>query len=100
MATYITLVNYTQKGMENIRESPNRLDAAKKVFEARGAKIKDFFLVMGRYDIVLVSEAPDDESVAKVTLALGGAGAVRTETFRAFTESEYREIIASLPQNR
>jgi uncharacterized protein with GYD domain len=97
MATYITLVNYTQKGIEQVKESPNRLDAAKKVFQAMDAEIKDFFLVMGRYDIVLISEAPNDETVAKMALALGGAGAVRTETFRAFTENEYRGIIASLP---
>ncbi len=97
MATYITLVNFTQKGIEKIKESPNRLDAAKKAFQAMGAEVKDFFLVMGRYDIVLISKAPNDETVAKVALALGGAGAVRTETFRAFTEKEYRDIIASLP---
>ena len=97
MATYITLINYTQKGLEKIKESPNRLDAAKKAFQAMGAEIKDFFLVLGRYDIVLISEAPNDETVAKVALILGGAGAVRTETFRAFTEKEYRDIIASLP---
>jgi uncharacterized protein with GYD domain len=97
MSTYITLVNFTQKGIENIKESPNRLDAAKKVFQALGAEMKGFYLVMGRYDIVLISEAPNDETVAKVALSLGGAGAVRTESFRAFTESEYREIVASLP---
>ena len=97
MATYITLVNFTQKGIEKIKESPNRLDAAKKAFQAMGAEMKAFYLVMGRYDILLISEAPDDETIAKVALVLGGVGAVRTETFRAFTEKEYRDIIASLP---
>ena len=56
MATYITLVNYTQKGIEKIKESPNRLDAAKKVFQEMGAEIKDFFLVMERYDIVPIQK--------------------------------------------
>jgi uncharacterized protein with GYD domain len=60
MATYITLVNFTQKGIEKIKESPNRFDAAKKAFQSMGAEIKDFFLVMGRYDIVLISNAPND----------------------------------------
>ena len=81
MATYITLVNYTQKGIEKIKESPNRLDAAKKAFQAMGAEMKAFYLVLGRYDIVLISEAPNDETVAKVALALGGAGAVRHRPF-------------------
>lgn len=97
MPTYITLVNYTQKGIENVKESPQRLDAAKQAFQGMGAKLKEFYLVMGRYDIILVSEAPNDETVAKIALTLGSLGSVRTESFRAFKEDEYREIVASLP---
>jgi uncharacterized protein with GYD domain len=97
MATYILLVRYTQKGIENIKESPARLDSVKKAFEAMGAKLKDFYLVTGQYDIVVVAQAPDDVTVAKLALSIGSIGAVRTETFRAFTENEYREIIAALP---
>ncbi len=97
MATYILLVRYTQKGIEKIKESPARLDDAKKAFEAMGAKLKDFYLVSGRYDIVVVAQAPDDTTVAKLALSVGSVGAVRTETLRAFTEDEYREIIAALP---
>lgn len=52
---------------------------------------------MGRYDLVAVTEAPDDESVAKLALLFGSGGAIRTETLRAFTEDEYRQIIAGLP---
>jgi len=97
MATYIMLVRYTQKGVEDIKESPARLDAARKALEALGGELKQFYLVQGRYDIVIVIEAPDDETVSKWALAVGSKGAVRTETFRAFTEDEYRKIIAALP---
>lgn len=97
MATYITLVSYTQKGIENIKESPARLDAARKALKDMGGEMKQFYLVQGRYDIVVVIEAPDDETVSKWALAVGSKGAVRTETFRAFTEDEYRNIIAALP---
>ena len=62
-----------------------------------GAELKEFFLVMGQYDLILVSEAPDDETVAKIALTLGSLGNVRTEFFRAFKEDEYRKIVASLP---
>lgn len=96
MPTYIILANWTQKGIENIKESPNRLDAAKKAFQAAGGELKEFFLVMGRYDMVVVGEAPDDGTVAKLALTLGSGGAIRTETLRAFTEDEYRQIIADL----
>ncbi len=97
MATYITLVRYTEKGIRSIKEGPARLDAAKQVFRAAGAELKQFYLVIGHYDIVSVVEAPDDETMAKIALSLGSQGNVRTETLRAFTEDEYREIIVGLP---
>ena len=97
MATYIILVSYTEKGITEIKESPARLDEAKKAFQAMGAELKEFYLVTGRYDMIVVSEAPDDETVAKLALAIGSTGAVRTETLRAFPEDEYRNIISALP---
>ena len=97
MPTYISLLSYTQKGIENIKESPARLDRAKVAFRAVGAEIKEFYSVTGRYDMVIICEAPDDETVAKIALATGSLGNTRTETLRAFTEEEYRKIIAGLP---
>ena len=97
MSTYILLINYTQQGIENIKEGPGRLDAAKETVKAVGGEVKGFYLTMGRYDLVSIIEAPDDESVAKLVLAFGSGGAIRTETLRAFTEDEYRQLIAALP---
>ena len=97
MPTYISLVKYTSKGVENIKESPARLDAVKQLCESMQAKVVDFYLTMGRYDIILIVEAPNSETVAKVALTIGSGGAVSTETFPAFPEEEYREIIAGLP---
>lgn len=97
MATYITLLSYTQQGIENIKDGPNRLDAAKEAFKAMGAELKEYYLVMGQYDAVVISEAPNDETIAKLALSIGSKGSIRTETFRAFSEDEYRKVIASLP---
>jgi uncharacterized protein with GYD domain len=97
MPTYISLVQYTQQGLQKVKDSPGRLDAARKAFEQAGAKIKDFYLVMGEYDLIFVAEAPNDEVVAKLTLMLGSMGNVKTRTSRAFTEGEYRKLIQSLP---
>ena len=97
MATYIMLHHYTQKGIENIKQSPARLEAAKKALKALGAELKEFYLVAGQYDIVTVIEAPDAETIAKCALDLASKGNVTTETLRAFTEDEYRKIIAALP---
>ena len=96
MSTYITLISWTQKGIENVKDSPARLEQAKAAFKAMGAEIKQFYLVVGQYDIVVISEAPDDQTMAKAALSIGAVGSIRTETLRAFPEAEYREIISGL----
>jgi uncharacterized protein with GYD domain len=97
MSTYVILLNFTQQGIQNIKESPARLDAAKKAFKAMGAELKQYFLVMGQYDAVVIAEGPDDETAAKLALLIGAQGNIRTQTLRAFTEDEYRKVIAALP---
>jgi uncharacterized protein with GYD domain len=97
MATYIILLNFTQKGVETIKEGPSRLDRAKQAFKTAGAELKAFYLVTGRHDGVAIVEAPNDDVVARVVLGLASRGTIRSETLRAFTEDEYRKIVASLP---
>jgi uncharacterized protein with GYD domain len=97
MSTYITLAKWTQQGVENVQDSPARLDAFKKLVQSLGGTVKEFFMVTGRYDMVLVLEAPDDAAMAKVALATASKGSVSTETLLAFTEEEYRKIIGALP---
>ncbi len=93
MATYITLANYTDQGIRAIKEAPSRVDTAKEVAKSFGGELKAFYLTMGGYDIVSISEAPDDATAAKIALTLGSAGNVRTTTLRAFTEAEFRAIV-------
>jgi len=97
MPTYVALASYTQKGIENVKETPKRLDAFKEALKKAKGELKSFYLTMGRYDIVLTYELPDDEAAAKVALTLGSLGNIRTETLRAFTEGEYRKIVGALP---
>jgi len=75
MATYIILINYTQQGIQNIKESPARLDAAKKAFKAAGGELKEWFLTMGEYDAVVVAEGPNDETAATLALAIAARAA-------------------------
>ena len=96
MGHYVTLIRYTQQGASRIKESPARLDAARTAAEKAGGKIHAWFLTMGKYDAVIVSEFPNDEASAKFMLATSAAGNVTTQTMKAFTEDEYRKIIASL----
>ena len=97
MPLYITLLRWTQQGVQNIKESPARLEQAKAAITAAGGELKAFYLTMGQYDAVAIGEAPNDEAYARTILAIASAGAVRTETLRAFSEEEYRRIIAALP---
>ncbi|PYS50998.1 MAG: GYD family protein [Acidobacteria bacterium] len=97
MPTYITLFRWTQLGIENVKNSPTRLDAARQLFQQMGGEVKAFYIVMGQYDAVLISEAPDDETMARISLAATSHGAIRSETMRAFTEDEYRKIIGGIP---
>jgi uncharacterized protein with GYD domain len=97
MPTYMTLIKYTQKGAENMKESPARLDAAKEIYKSMGAELKSFYLALGRFDAVVISEGPDDETAMKLAITVGSAGSIRTESFRVFTEDEYRKLIAELP---
>jgi uncharacterized protein with GYD domain len=96
MPTYIALCNWTDQGIRNVKDSPSRLEAAKELHRKHGAELKQFFMTMGGYDMVTVTEAPNDEAVAKILLTLGQSGNLRTTTLKAFTEAEYRQIIGSL----
>ena len=96
MTTYIMLANWTEQGARNVRESPRRLDMAKKALREMDGEFKSFFMTMGDYDLVAVYEAPDDAVAARFTLQLGMLGNIRTRTLKAFPEAAYREIIASL----
>lgn len=97
MSGHVMLVNYTAEGMADIEESPDRLDDGKALVESMGGEVVDFYLTMGQYDLVVLVDGLDDEAMAKVALTLGRGGAVETETLRAFSEDEYREIIGGLP---
>lgn len=96
MTTYVVLLNWTEQGIKNVRESPKRLDAAKKVLSEMGGTFKDFYLTMGEYDMVAICEAPDDAVAARFALTLGTQGNVRTRTLKAFPEAAYRELIGTL----
>jgi len=97
MPAYVILGDYTQQGITNIKDSPRRLDDARRLAETCGARMKDFYLTMGAHDFVAVMEADGDEAVVRFALAVGARGNARTETLKAFPESDYRKIVQSLP---
>ena len=96
MPTYISLGNWTDQGVRNVKDAGKRIDAAKQMMKDHGAELKGFYMTMGAHDFVTVVEAPNDDAVAKILLTIGGLGNVRTTTLRAFTESETKKIMAAL----
>jgi uncharacterized protein with GYD domain len=96
MPTYFILINWTDQGIRNIKDSPKRVDAAKKAVKDIGGDVKAFYMLQGSYDAVLILEAPNDEALAKFLLKIGSLGNVRTTTLRAYPEAEYRKIIGEL----
>ena len=97
MPTYISMLRYTQQGISSAKNAPARIDAAKEAYKKAGGDLKAIYLTMGQYDLVVIAEMPNDETVARVALALGMQGNIRSETMRAFTETEFRKIAGSLP---
>ena len=87
---------FNSLGIHTIKDAPAQLDNAKEFFKKMDADLKQYYLVMGQYDAIAIAEVPDDETVAKLSLAIGNAGYVQSQTFRAFNENEYRKIIDAL----
>jgi uncharacterized protein with GYD domain len=96
MTTYIMLASWTEQGVRKAKDSPARLDAAKKALKDMGGEFKSFFMTMGRYDMIAVYEAPDDAVSARFIVQLGMMGNIRTETLKAFPEAAYREIMRTI----
>ena len=96
MPTYVMLSTWTDQGIRQIKDSPDRLDAARDLCRQHGAEITAFYMTLGAYDLVLIVDAPNDDTLAKIALSLGKGGNIRTTTLKTFDEAQYREIIGSL----
>jgi uncharacterized protein with GYD domain len=94
--TYVMLANWTDQGARQVKESPKRVETARRALTEMGGEFKSLYMTMGDYDLIVIYEAPDDAVAARFTLLLGQMGSVRTRTLKAFPEAAYREIIHSL----
>jgi len=96
MVTYVMLLNWTDQGIRNVKDSPKRLDAVKKLAKDLGGEVKSFYMTLGAYDVVLIVDMPNNDKLASFGLKLGSLGNMRSTTLKAFPEDEYRRIIAGL----
>ena len=96
MPTYVTLYRYTRQGITNVKDSPARIEKARKAVEQAGGKLKAVYVTMGRFDLVAISEWPSAEVGAAFSLRQAAEGNVTTETLRAFDEDEFRRIVSKV----
>lgn len=96
MSLYVILGNYTDQGIRNIKKTTKRAEAFRALAKKMGVRVKDIYWTMGRYDIVTIIDAPDDATATRLLLAAGSLGNVRTETLRAYTESEVGKIVKGM----
>jgi uncharacterized protein with GYD domain len=96
MATFITLGNFTDQGIRNIKESPHRAEAFTALASKMGLKVKSINWTAGNYDMVVITEGSDEAAMATL-LATGTLGNVRTQTLRAYTAGEIQKIIGMMP---
>ncbi len=96
MATYVLLLNFTDQGIRNVKDTAKRAEAFKKIVDKAGAKVKEVYWTMGQYDGVLIFEAPEEATATALGLSLGSLGNVQTQTLRAFSVEEIGRILAKM----
>ena len=96
MVTYVVLAKFTDQGVKNAKNSPKRAEAFRQMAKTFGATVKEIFWTQGRYDIVMIVEAPDEHSATALNLSLSALGNIRTESLRAFSSEEMMKIVAKM----
>src|SRR5450830_1424746 len=96
MASYLSLINWTDQGIRNVKDAGKRIDNFKKAVEAAGGRVIFFYLLMGEYDLATLIEVPDDATATRLLLETGRLGNIRSNTLRAFTEQEARDLTSGL----
>ena len=96
MVTYVVLAKFTEQGIRNAKDSPKRADAYKEMAKTFGVTVKDIFWTQGRYDIVAITDAPDELTATALNLSLSALGNIRTESLRAFSAAEMTTIVAKM----
>jgi len=93
MATYIALLHYTDQGIRNVKDTVKRAAAAKDVAAKMGVKLTELFWTLGQYDLALIAEAPDEETMTALMLKLAALGNVKSQTLRAFRSQEMETLL-------
>ena len=95
MATFVTLINLTDQGIRNVKDSPKRFEAFKAMAEKHGVTVKCSYWTAGRYDMVVIVEGEEEATMAAL-LSVATLGNVTTETLRAYSADEMGRILGAM----
>jgi len=93
MATYVTLINFTDQGIRNVKDTANQASAYKELATKVGCTVKEIYWTQGQYDVVSIIEAPDDASATALAMSVGKLGYIRTQSLRAFSAAELATVM-------
>src|SRR5262245_3483348 len=97
MPMFILSINWTDQGIRNVKDAPNRARAARDLGKKLGVEIKEIYLTSGESDLLVIADTQSGDNMAKFALALGSQGNVRTRTARAWSEAEFHKLVSELP---
>jgi len=97
MATYVALVNFTDQGLRQVKQTTERAKGLVNAAANLGVKVKEIYWTMGAYDALFIAEAPNDETVTSLAVSMGSLGNIRTQTLRAYNAEEMNKILARIP---
>ncbi len=96
MASFVTLAKFTEQGIKSVNQTTKRAEAFRDMAKKMGATVKEVYWTLGRFDVVAIFEAPDDETATRLILSLGSLGNVRTETLRAYSAQEMGQVLKAM----
>jgi uncharacterized protein with GYD domain len=96
MASFVALTKFTEQGIKNVNQTTKRAEAFRETAKKMGVTVKEIYWTLGRYDVVSIFDAPDDETAIRLMLSLGSLGNVRTETLRAFSAPEMEKVLKGM----
>lgn len=94
MLNFVVLGKWTDQGIRNVQNVPERVKASRQMVEKAGGKMQ-FYMTMGKYDFMLLVEIPTDEDIAAILLCLGSMGNIRTTSMKAWTEEETTKLLTA-----
>ena len=96
MANYIVLSKFTDQGIRAVKDTAKRAKLFRSTAEKMGVTIREIYWTLGRYDVVLTMDAPDDETMASLMMKVGSLGNLKSETLRAFPESQIGSLLTKI----